>query len=765
MPRNKSFFGGSFDKNLVGGFSDSIKKQSRSLQDQGQNPFDFEPSNTALSSDIRYYNQESLWARWRRGYELYCLTQTLYGSQSTGRNTRGDFRMYCAFQQFPNVFIPARMFMFPSSRAEIGEQMVGVRDTNSFSFYNFGLPIDAVRYLTVAQNANYSQSGTNLTITCSDHGYATGDSVYIKIVTGAGASETLTITVTGQNTFTATASASLTTSGTAQIQKVTTFSDPFWTEQRVQIRFIPTPVNFFAGERLADRILERDPGIFSVYSRGASTTVTVTCTSPHGLSTGNEVFLAVISGAGQSGLFEVTVLNATQFTVENYATGSTSGNLIVNRRLRGYDYQDYVGYTVTGTDGDTNEVLFQRADSYGATTSNGITNTVVPAHRGFTVGRYLTTEIRYQCTCADFMRRENLDVTSEARKRRFPSTPLTSLTGGSRIDRDGNSINTTDDVGVFSSMKFVNINNFYQLPEYQDTAEYSYNNLKYYQIRWCKHIYAAMFSIVHDEGNDPINISSTYVQSGGPNITVTAPNHGLGANTRIELEITSGNVTSGEFTITQIIDENRFLVVAPVSLTTSGYCVVRNLRNHEYVRTWLYEPNDQPVGEALQKFYERFHKEFDRTREQLDRMKMMGYGMPWTGALSTTGDRNQPVQVGNFTPQLVTMMATDTIRRDQDGNLDRNGITQNSTTTTLFMMQKLLNIPVNLMNDAKFGMLDQPLTDYTGDFQFAEIDCDTYRNGDPVRVQIEALDCGTYVNGGRTTAPFANIDCGIYINN
>ena len=203
-------------------------------------------------------------------------------------------------------------------------------------------------------------------------------------------------------------------------------------------------------------------------------------------------------------------------------------------------------------------MLFQRDDSYGATTSNGITNTVVPAHRGFATGRYLTTEIRYQCTCADFMRRENLDVTSEARKRRFPSTPLTSLTGGSRIDREGNAVNTTDDVGVFSSMKFVNINNFYQIPEYQDTAEYSYNNLKYYQIRWCKHIYAAMFSIVHDEGNDPINISSTYTQSGGPNITVTAPGHGLGANTRIELDITSGNVTSGEFTITEILMRTSF---------------------------------------------------------------------------------------------------------------------------------------------------------------------------------------------------------------
>jgi len=274
-----------------------------------------------------------------------------------------------------------------------------------------------------------------------------------------------------------------------------------------------------------------------------------------------------------------------------------------------------------------------------------------------------------------------------------------------------------------------------------------------------------MFSIVHDEGNDPINIEATYAQSGGPNITITANNHGLGANTRIELDVTSGNVTSGEFIISQVVDANTFVVIAPVNLTTSGYCVVRNLRNHEYVKTWLYEPNDQPAGLALEKFYERFHKEFDRTREQLDRMKMMGYGMPWTGSLSITGDRNQPTQVGNFTPQLLTMMATDSIRRDAAGNLDRTGTTKNSTTTTLYMMQKLLNIPINLMDDAKFGMLDQPLTDYGGDFQFAEIDCDDYRNGIPVRTTVEALDCGTYVNGGRTTAPFANIDCGIYINN
>ena len=36
-----------------------------------------------------------------------------------------------------------------------------------------------------------------------------------------------------------------------------------------------------------------------------------------------------------------------------------------------------------------------------------------------------------------------------------------------------------------------------------------------------------MWSIVHDEGNITIDIDATYSQSGGPNITVNAPNHGL----------------------------------------------------------------------------------------------------------------------------------------------------------------------------------------------------------------------------------------------
>ena len=34
----------------------------------------------------------------------------------------------------------------------------------------------------------------------------------------------------------------------------------------------------------------------------------------------------------------------------------------------------------------------------------------------------------------------------------------------------------------------------------------------YYQLRWCKHIYAAMFALTHDEGNEPLKLSAKYTQ-------------------------------------------------------------------------------------------------------------------------------------------------------------------------------------------------------------------------------------------------------------
>ena len=196
-PPSKSNFSKNFSKDL------GEEANFKSVQDWqlDANPFKFTPKEEALRSRIRFYDHDSLWSRWRRGYELYTITQSVLGSFAKERATRGDYRMYCTFQQFPGVFIPARIFTFPTTNSEIGEQMVGMRDTNGFNFYKFGLPILAVRYLGPAVTATYSQVGTTITVTQSDHGLRVGENVYLDILTGGGIDATLAIVSRTQNTF------------------------------------------------------------------------------------------------------------------------------------------------------------------------------------------------------------------------------------------------------------------------------------------------------------------------------------------------------------------------------------------------------------------------------------------------------------------------------------------------------------------------------------------------------------------------------------
>jgi hypothetical protein len=755
-PSSKSNFNG-FSK----GFDDD--KQFRKVPDfvLDENPFKFTPKDPSFRSRIHFYDQDSLWARWRRGYELYTITQSVLGSFANERASRGDYRMYCAYQQFPGVFIPARVFTFPSTNEEIGEQMVGMRDTNGFNFYNFGLPIRAVRYLGEPVTTSYSQSGSSITVFQADHGLLIGENIYLDFMSGSASDATLPIVSKTQNTFTVTAGASLTTSGNVTYYLSTVFNDERWTTTRVRLRYLPTPVSFFAGERLADRVIERDPGIASTYTRIGSL-VTINCTAAHGLSTGNTIFIAVISGLVQSGQYTITVTSPTQLTIITIDSGATTGSLVLSRMIPGYRYDDYVGYTVKGTDASTNEIIFQRDDSYGSRTPNGIPETVIPAHRGFAVGRFLTTELRWQCSCQDFSRRSGYSLFEELRNRRFPVTPITSTKPGQRLSKDGTLTNERDQVGVFGDLGYVTVNNFYQLPDYKDKADTSFPNLMYYQLRWCKHIYAAMFSLVHDEGNQPIAIAARYVQS-GPNITVNALNHGLLVNTKVDLDFTSGNALSGRYTITNVIDSNNFVVVYPFSGTTGGYCTVSNLTEHEYVNSWLLEPSDKPIGDDLDTFYRNFEKENKRVKLAAERLLMMQQGMKWVGGKSIIGAQNQPEQVANFDPQLVTMMMTDEIRRNSSGELDRNGTLLNSTQRMTAMMNKLLNIDPTLIQGNKFGMLNEPLVNYTTNFRFGIIQGGEYLNGAPIEdpATVSAIECSTY---NPLTAQDTVVDSGPYIN-
>ena len=715
----------------------------------------------ALESEIKFYNQDSLWTRWRRGYELYTFTQQILGSTAKERDKRGDYRLFFTFQQFPGVFIPARIFTFPSTNQELGEHICGMRDTDGFSFYDFGLPILDVRYLAPQVNATYSQSGTTLIVTKSDHGLYPGDDVYLDITTGSATDETLTIVSKTQNTFTLTASNSATTSGNVVYHNSTEFNDTRWRFIRVKLRSLPTEVAFLAGERMADRIVERDSGISSTYSRSGST-VTVNCSSPHGLSTDNKVFVEVSTGALLSGRYKIEVTSTTQFKFTSIPTGTTSGNLKLFRLIRGFRYDDYVGYTVTGSDATTNEIIFQKADSYGAKTVDTIAKTTVPAHRGFAVGRFLTTELRWNCSCQDFSRRDSYDLFSQKNHEKFPVTAIRDTKPGNIIQNDGSLDERRDEPGVFRDLGYVTINNFYELPEYEDEKQDSFQNLQYYQLRWCKHIYAAMWSILHDEGNEPLKLAAKYNQS-GVNITVDFENHNLNKNDKIQLNFTSGNAISGEYTITDVPNPNSFTVVYPFTQTTGGYVTVENLKKHEYVGAWLLEPSDKPIGKGLESWEKRWAKEKRKMQEAVEVFALYNRSTKWEGNKNIIGDFNLPQDVANFDPSVIAMTLTDSLKRDETGGLNRSGKAFNTTNRMIAMVNKLFNKAPTVLDDVKFGIINKPLSEFTNVFEAGLLQAGDYINGELLdsAVNTSNMDAGTY---NPETAQDTVVDAGLYIN-
>ena len=714
-----------------------------------------------LESEINFYNKDSLWTRWRRGYELYTIIQNLLGSKFKERDTRGDYRLFFTFQQFPGVFIPARIFTFPSTNQELGEHIVGMRDTDGFSFYEFGLPILAVRFLAPSVEATYSQSGTTLVVTKSDHGLFPGDDVFLDFSTGSAVDDTLTIQSKTQNTFTVTTSGSLNTAGNVTYHNSTAFNDTRWRFVRVKLQSLPTEVGFLTDERMTDRIIERDPGVASTYSRSGST-VTVTCSSNHGLSSDNKVFLDVSSGNVPSGRYTITVLSATQFTVRTLTTGTTSGNLTLFRLIKGFRYDDYVGYTVTGSDTSTNEIIFEKKDSYGAKTIDTIAKTTVPAHRGFAVGRFLSTELRWNCSCQDFSRRDSYDLFSNLNNRRFPVTSIRDVKPGNVIENDGSLSDRRDDPGVFRDLGYVTINNFYQLPEYEDKRQDSFQNLQYHQLRWCKHIYAAMWSLVHDEGNEPLKLAAKY-EITDINIIVDFENHGLEKNTKIQLTFTSGNAISGEYTITDVPNPNQFTVVYPFELNTSGYVTVENLKKHEYVNAWLLEPNDKPIGRGLKHWEKVWAKEQQKLRESAEVFALYNRTTKWEGNKNIIGNFNLPQNIANFDPSVIAMNLTDSIKRDEKGNLNRSGNPLNITNRLIAMVNKLFNKSPTTLDDVKFGIVNRPLGEFVDSFETGFLQAGEYLNGEKLEAEINTsnLDAGTF---SPETAQDTVVDGGLYIN-
>ena len=778
MPRRNSSFGGSFDSSFVNNFSAEVRRSAGYELGDDTNPFDFEPPGRQLSR-IRFYNVDSAWARWRRGYELYTMMQTIFGTSNVDRRQRGDFRLYSIFQQQPGRFVPARIFTYPSGQDESNQQFVVTRDPNSLNFYDYFAQTKGPSYKGNPQNGSviYSTVGIDKVadVTLENHGYFPGDSVEIyqedPLTPGFGPRYIVDVETANwtQNSFRGIVTFfdpfATFTDGSAVLRYQTfNYENPHWTQMWVAVTTLPAEDQFLINERFTDRCYEADSGIAGcTYTINVTTKiVTVVTPSPHGLFTGSKAKLeGPVDGIGSINVV-VTVVNPTTLTfIIPVVPTNTSDFCILFRPSPQFDYDNYVGFTAIGTFRSQNidvpdDIIFQREGSYGVQVINGERQLVTPAHRGFeafiasdkmpsgTRDSYLTSEIRYQCSCQDYLRRNEYNLYSRHRSERFPNTPIGDIRPGNRILRDGQLSDERDNVGVFSDFGYLAINDFNQIPTYDDTV--SNPGVQYYQMRWCKHLYATFWSLVHDEGNRTFSLEGTFTQVASNNITVTLQeDHNLEVNDKVNFVEQSGNI-DGEYIVLSVTNSRTVILSFPYVRTISGYCTLRNIRRHTYLRQWLTEPTDPPIGAALDDFYIRLRQTTETSRVQGERWAMLRMGVPWSGTATAVNRNGLPVLTSNFDTNIVTMILNDTLRRGENNELDRQGVDVNTTQRLLDILTKVCNLAPQFLQDTKFGLVDEPAYDYTDEFALAQVLGSTYRNGLPIidSIAITVIDCDTY---------------------
>ena len=229
--------------------------------------------------------------------------------------------------------------------------------------------------------------------------------------------------------------------------------------------------------------------------------------------------------------------SVTDYDPETYAVKLTSnfgapisffkGEVVSNRFTAGgvdklYGFNNYtvvaVGFNGVPKDPDftpTFNTLFlshARSNSWSVVDANTM---AVPATGPPAVGEFLTTEMRTQCSCPDFLGRESFDLYQTSLKMRYPYTGVFNTVPGiydAGPDQFPRVVPAQDNPGYARSFGFIYLNQIYDIPTYQQ-ASYSDPNLFYYQPKWCKHIYAAMW-----------DLKNKYQQSAATSIWLPQPN-------------------------------------------------------------------------------------------------------------------------------------------------------------------------------------------------------------------------------------------------
>tara|TARA_Y100001973_G_scaffold2552_1_gene3871 strand:- start:260 stop:3004 length:2745 start_codon:yes stop_codon:yes gene_type:complete len=114
---------------------------------------------------------------------------------------------------------------------------------------------DGDTYTATTTNATWAQSGTTVTITLNNHGFAVGDRVYIDITSGGGLDNYYTIATSSTNSFTYTGGNSLTANGNCTVAFA--YVLPKWPERTVgDLDTAPNPS--FIGTKINNVIFFRN---------------------------------------------------------------------------------------------------------------------------------------------------------------------------------------------------------------------------------------------------------------------------------------------------------------------------------------------------------------------------------------------------------------------------------------------------------------------------------------------------------------------------
>ena len=106
---------------------------------------------------------------------------------------------------------------------------------------------------------------------------------------------------------------------------------------------------------------------------------------------------------------------------------------------------------------------------------------------------------------------------------------------------------------------------------------------------------------------------------------------------------------------------------------------------------------------------------------------------------------------------------TDSLKRDEKGNLKRDGNQLNITNRLIGLVNKLFNKEATQLEDIKFGIVNRPLSDFVNAFESGFLVSGEYLNGELVDATVATsnLDAGTY---NPETEQDNVIDAGLYIN-